>query len=203
MAQEALIIVDVQNDFCPGGALAVAGGDKVVAVLNRLIARFQQAGLPVVATRDWHPQRTTHFNTHGGIWPPHCVQGTHGAEFHADLALDKGAIIVSKGMEEDSDSYSGFDAVDAHGVRLADLARARGVERLVVGGLATDYCVKHTVLDGLQKGFKVVVLEDAVRGVDLKPGDARRALDEMKRAGAAVRRSKDWLADELGPVHRA
>jgi nicotinamidase/pyrazinamidase len=177
--------------------LAVAGGNEVVTVLNRLIAEFEQTGSPVIATRDWHPQKTSHFNTHGGPWPPHCIQGTRGAEFHADLALHEGAVILSKGVEEDSDSYSGFDAVDAHGVRLADLLRARGVEQLVVGGLATDYCVKQTVLDGLREGFTVVVVEDAVRGVDLKPGDARRALDEMKRAGAAVRASKD-LGRKIG-----
>jgi nicotinamidase/pyrazinamidase len=195
MAQDALIIVDVQNDFCPGGALAVAGGDEIVAVLNRLIAEFKRAGLPVIATRDWHPQRTTHFNTHGGTWPPHCVQGTHGAEFHADLALDESAIIVSKGIEENADSYSGFDGTDARGERLANLLRARGVERLVVAGLATDYCVKQTVLDGLREGFAVVVLEDAVRGVDMKPGDAQQALEAMRRAGAAIRAAKDWTAD--------
>lgn len=195
MAKAALIIVDVQNDFCAGGALAVTDGDQVVAVLNRLIAEFERAGLPVIATRDWHPQRTTHFNTHGGSWPPHCVQGTKGAEFHADLALGKGAVIVSKGMAENADSYSGFDGVDARGVGLADLLRERAVERLVVGGLATDYCVKQTVLDGLQKGFTVVVLEDAVRGVNLNLNDARQALDEMKRAGAAIRGSKNWADD--------
>ena len=195
MAKDALIIVDVQNDFCPGGALAVTDGDQVVAVLNCLIAEFERAGLPVIATRDWHPQRTTHFNTHGGIWPPHCVQGTQGAEFHADLALGKGAVIISTGMAENADGYSGFDGVDARGVRLADLLRERAIERLVVGGLATDYCVKQTVLDGLQKGFKVVVLEDAVRGVNLNLNDARQALDEMKRAGAAIRGSKNWADD--------
>jgi nicotinamidase/pyrazinamidase len=193
-ARDALIIVDVQNDFCPGGALAVTGGDEIVAVVNRLIAVFKRAGLPVIATRDWHPQRTTHFNTYGGTWPPHCVQGTRGAEFHADLALDESAVIVSKGTEANADSYSGFDGANARGERLADLLRARGVERLVVAGLATDYCVKQTVLDGLQEGFMVVVLEDAVRGVDMKPGDARQALDAMKRAGAAIRDSKDWIA---------
>jgi nicotinamidase/pyrazinamidase len=186
-----LVVVDVQNDFCPGGALAVRDGDQVVAVLNRVIAEFEQAGLPVIATRDWHPERTTHFHTHGGKWPPHCVQGTQGAEFHPDLTLGS-AVIVSKGREEDADSYSGFDGVDAREVRLADLLRERGVERLVVGGLATDYCVKQTALDGLQQGFKVVVLEDAVRGVDLKPDDARRAIDEMKQAGAKIRNAKDW-----------
>lgn len=195
MAKDALIIVDVQNDFCPGGRLAVTDGDQVVAVLNRLIAEFERAGLPVIATRDWHPQRTTHFNLYGGTWPPHCVQGTKGAEFHADLALGKGAVIVSKGMAENADSYSGFDGIDARGVRLADLLRERAVERLVVVGLATDYCVKQTALDGLQKGFTVVVLEDAVRGVNLNPNDARQALDDMKRAGAAIRGSKNWADD--------
>ena len=195
MAKDALIIVDVQNDFCPGGALAVTDGDQVVAVLNRLIPEFERAGLPVIATRDWHPQQTTHFNTHGGSWPPHCVQGTKGAEFHADLALGEGAVIISTGMAENADGYSGFDGVDARGVRLADLLRERAIERLVVGGLATDYCVKQTVLDGLQKGFTVVVLEDAVRGVNLNLNDARQALDEMKRAGAAIRGSKNWADD--------
>jgi nicotinamidase/pyrazinamidase len=192
MAQDALIIVDVQNDFCPGGALAVAGGDQVVPVLNRLIAEFDRGGWPVVATRDWHPQRTSHFNTQGGVWPPHCIQGTLGAEFHSDLALGPGAVIVSKGMEENADSYSGFDGVDARELRLADVLRERGVKRLIVGGLATDYCIKQTALDGLRQGFEVVVLEDAVRGVNLKPGDARQALDDMKRAGAELRTSKDW-----------
>jgi nicotinamidase/pyrazinamidase len=195
MAKSALIIVDVQNDFCPGGALAVTDGDQVVSVLNRLIPEFERAGLPVIATRDWHPQRTRHFNTHGGIWPPHCVQGTQGAEFHADLALGKDAVIVSKGTAENADSYSGFDGVDARGIGLADLLRGRVVERLVVGGLATDYCVKQTALDGLQKGFRVVVLEDAVRGVNLNLNDARQALDEMKRAGAVIRGSKNWADD--------
>jgi nicotinamidase/pyrazinamidase len=193
MAQDALIIVDVQNDFCPGGALAVAGGDQIVPVLNRLIAEFDRGGWPVVATRDWHPQRTSHFNTQGGVWPPHCIQGTLGAEFHSDLALGPGAVIVSKGMEENADSYSGFDGVDARGLRLADVLRERGVKRLIVGGLATDYCIKQTALDGLRQGFEVVVLEDAVRGVNLKPGDARQALDDMKRAGAELRTSKDWV----------
>lgn len=194
MAQDALIIVDVQNDFCPGGALAVSEGDQVVSVLNGLIAEFDRAGLPVVATRDWHPERTIHFNTQGGVWPPHCIQDTKGAEFHADLALGQSAVIVSKGAEENADSYSGFDGVDAHGLRLANLLRQRGVKRLLVGGLATDYCVKQTALDGLREGFEVVVLEDAVRGVNLKPDDARQALDDMKRAGAEVRHSKDWAA---------
>ncbi len=182
--QDALIVVDVQNDFCPGGALAVAEGDKVVPILNRYIEKFAQAGLPIFATRDWHPMETRHFNTQGGAWPPHCVRGTKGAEFHSALAFGREVVVLSKGMGADSDSYSAFDAVDAQGIKLADLLRARGVERIFVGGLATDYCVKHTVLDGLKEGFKVIFLPEASRGVNLKPGDSAQAVEEMARAGA-------------------
>ena len=180
----ALVIVDVQNDFCPGGSLAVADGDKVVAVLNRHIEKFDRAGLPIFATRDWHPARTKHFNTDGGHWPPHCVQGTDGGKFHPALALPNSAIIVSKGVSADADSYSGFEATDAAGAGLAERLRGLGVERIFVGGLATDYCVKFTVLDGLKEGFKVTLLEDAIRGVNLRPDDSDRAIDEMVRAGA-------------------
>jgi nicotinamidase/pyrazinamidase len=193
MPQNALIIVDVQNDFCPGGALPVAEGHAIVPVINRLVAAFESNGSPIIATRDWHPLRTTHFNTEGGLWPPHCVQGTRGAEFHPELSLG-GALIVSKGTEENADSYSAFDARDTNGVQLADLLRARGIERLVVVGLATDYCVKQTVLDGLRKGFAVTVVEDAVRAVEVKPGDAERALEEMARAGAIICKSTSWAA---------
>jgi nicotinamidase/pyrazinamidase len=178
------MIVDVQNDFCPGGALPVKNGDEVVPVLNRYLEKFTQAGLPTFATRDWHPQKTIHFNTHGGPWPPHCIQKTYGAEFHPGLMLSKNAIVVSKGMAEDSDSYSGFDAISADGTKLADLLRQRGIERIFIGGLATDYCVKHTVIDGLKEGFKTVMLEDAVRGVNLNPNDSQRAIEAMLRAGA-------------------
>ena len=184
-AKAALVIVDVQNDFCPGGSLAVADGDKVVPVLNRHIEKFERAGMPIFATRDWHPARTTHFNTDGGRWPPHCVQGTDGGKFHPALALPESVIVVSKGMSFDADSYSGFEAVDSDGAGLAQRLRNLGVERVWIGGLATDYCVKFTVLDALKEGFKVTLLEDAVRGVNLLPGDAERAIDEMVRAGAA------------------
>jgi nicotinamidase/pyrazinamidase len=180
----ALVIVDVQNDFCPGGSLAVADGDKVVAVLNRHIEKFDRAGLPIFATRDWHPARTKHFNTDGGPWPPHCVQGTEGGKFHPALALPNSAVVVSKGMNFEADSYSGFEATDAAGTGLAERLRGLGVERIFVGGLATDYCVKFTVLDGLKEGFKVTLLEDAIRGVNLRPDDSDRAIDAMVRAGA-------------------
>jgi nicotinamidase/pyrazinamidase len=183
-ANDALIIVDVQNDFCPGGALAVTQGDQVVPVLNRYIAQCLKANVPIFATRDWHPKVTSHFSPHGGPWPPHCVQGSDGAKFHPDLALPDDAVVISKGTKADEDSYSGFHGRDRHGVELAELLRQRGVKRLFVGGLATDYCVKFTVLDGLKLGFKVVLLCDAIRAVDLKPKDGLNAIEEMSKAGA-------------------
>ena len=180
----ALIIVDVQNDFCPGGSLAVAEGDRVAMAINRYIERFAAAGSPIFATRDWHPAQTSHFKDFGGIWPVHCVQNTPGAEFHPSLQLGASAMVVSKGTAADIDSYSGFDAFDAQGTALAALLRERGVEQIFVGGLATDYCVKQTVLDGVKHGFAIVLLMDAMRGVDLAPGDSTRALEEMHHAGA-------------------
>ena len=180
----ALVIVDVQNDFCPGGSLAVAEGGQVVPILNRHIEKFCRAGLPIFATRDWHPARTRHFNTDGGPWPPHCVQGTDGGKFHPALVLPNTAVVVSKGVSFDADSYSGFEATDAEGVGLVQRLRALGVERIFVGGLATDYCVKFTVLDGLKEGFKVTLLQDAIRGVNRRPDDSKRAIEEMVRAGA-------------------
>jgi nicotinamidase/pyrazinamidase len=190
-AKDALIVVDVQNDFCPGGALAVPSGDRVVPVLNRYIEKFKNAERPVYATRDWHPEKTGHFTAFGGKWPPHCIQRTQGAEFHAELRLPEDAVIISKGTRPDEDSYSGFDGVDSQGTGLVDLLRRQGVNRLFVGGLATDYCVKHTVLDGLAEGFEVIFLEDGSRGVDLQPGDSERAVQEMIRAGAKLAGADD------------
>ncbi|GIV15465.1 MAG: nicotinamidase [Armatimonadota bacterium] len=186
MADTALLIVDVQNDFCPGGALPVPEGDRVVPVLNRAIERFRQLGAPVIASRDWHPEKSTHFAAYGGQWPVHCVQNTEGAAFHPDLRLPEDAIIVSKGMGEDEDAYSVFDARTEDGMPLEDLLKAKGVKRLVVGGLATDYCVRASVLGALERGFEVLVLKDAVRGVDVQPGDSERALAEMQSKGAKL-----------------
>jgi nicotinamidase/pyrazinamidase len=185
-SKDALIVVDVQNDFCSGGALAVKDGDQVVPVLNRYIDQFTKAGLLVFATRDWHPEKTSHFITGGGPWPPHCIQGSQGAQFHPDLKLPPQTVVVSAGMGSGEDGYSGFLGRDEGGAKLADLLRQRGIERIFVGGLATDYCVKHTVLDGLKEGFKVVLLADSVRGVNLKPDDSERAIEEMLHAGAEV-----------------
>jgi nicotinamidase/pyrazinamidase len=185
-SKNALIVIDVQNDFCPGGALAVKDGDQVVPPLNRYMAKFKAAGAPIFATRDWHPAKTRHFNTSGGPWPPHCIQGSQGAQFHPALTLPSETVIVSAGMGSDEDGYSGFLGKDERGILLVDLLRQQGVEHLFVGGLATDYCVKHTVLDGLKEGFKVVLLTDSVRGVNLKPDDSARAIEEMLHAGAEI-----------------
>jgi nicotinamidase/pyrazinamidase len=176
---DALIVVDVQNDFLPGGALAVGDGDAVVAPLNRLMAAFDEAGLPVVATRDWHPDGHVSFTAQGGPWPVHCVAGTQGAQFDADLAVPPGAIVVSKADTQEKDAYSGFEGTDL-GVRL----RALGVQRVFVGGLATDYCVLNTVLDARRLGFDVVLLTDAVRAVNVAPADGDEAIAAMLESGA-------------------
>jgi len=191
--KDALIVVDVQNDFCPGGALAVRNGDDVVAVLNRYIEKFLEARLPIFATRDWHPEKTSHFNSYGGPWPTHCVQHSRGAEFHPGLRLGPGVVVVSKGAGVDEDGYSGFQGRDSSGAPLAELLRERGVEVIFVGGLATDYCVKHTALDGIKQGFRVVLIGDAVRGVDLNPNDSARAVKEMSDAGGLTLGSFDDL----------
>jgi len=182
----ALLIVDVQNDFCPGGALEVRDGDQVVPVLRGLAARFGALGLPVYASRDWHPANSRHFATQGGAWPAHCVQGTEGARLREDLELPRSAAVVTKGQGVDDDGYSAMVGEVAGRGALVDDLRARGVDRLYVGGLATDYCVRYTVLDALQRGFDVTVLTDAVRAVDVTPGDGARAFEEMHAAGATL-----------------
>ena len=179
--RKALIVVDVQNDFCPGGSLAVAHGDEVVAPLNKLMKEFLDRGEPVFKTRDWHPEKTKHFKLYGGTWPIHCVQNTRGAEFHPDLLEDPRVTVISKGFDEKADGYSGFD-----GTNLAQLLREDGVKEVWVGGLATDYCVKQTVLDARREGFEVKALADAMRAVNVTPKDGAEAIDEMREAGAEI-----------------
>ena len=183
---KALVIVDVQNDFCPGGTLAVVDGDRVAAPLARLAARCATAGLPVFASRDWHPPDTAHFQDAGGPWPAHCVRDTPGAELHPDLVLPPEAVILSKGVDPQADGYSAFEARDEAGRDLVELLRAAGVDHLLVGGLATDYCVRATVLAALARGLRVSLLTDAVAGVNVQPGDADRAIEEMVAAGAQL-----------------
>src|SRR5262249_9001879 len=166
-------------------------GHRVVPLLNRYAERFAALGAPVFAPRDWHPQETTHFRAFGGVWPHHCVQGTPGADFHPELRLPEGTRIVSKGMDPREDAYSCFHAETAEGVPFAAALGEHGVSRLFIGGLATDYCVKETVVEGVQAGFEVVVLEDAVAAVDLASGDGAKALDQMRAAGARLVRLSD------------
>lgn len=182
----ALLLVDVQNDFCPGGALAVPNGDRVVAALNRHIEDAIARGVPIYASRDWHPAVTRHFKPYGGEWPVHCVQDTAGAEFHPSLQLPPSTIVVTKGENPDRPGYSAFEGQTPEGKTLLTELREREIGHLDVGGLATDYCVRHSVLDALAAGLTVTVLEDAVAGVDLQPEDSARALDEMRDAGAEV-----------------
>ncbi len=179
--KKALIVVDVQNDFCPGGSLAVAHGDEVVAPLNGLIREFLDRGEPVYKTRDWHPAQTKHFAAYGGTWPVHCVQDTTGAEFHPDLSDDPRITVISKGIDESADGYSGFN-----GTHLGELLREEGVQEVWVGGLATDYCVKETVVDAVREGFAVKALADAMRPVNIKPDDGANAVEEMRKAGAEL-----------------
>jgi nicotinamidase/pyrazinamidase len=178
--KRALIVVDVQNDFCPGGALAVPRGDEVVGPLNGLIEEFLVRGEPVYKSRDWHPPDTKHFKEYGGIWPPHCVRETRGAEFHPELLDDPRINVISKGTG-DENNYSAFD-----GTNLASRLKEQGVEEVWVGGLATDYCVKNTVLDALREGFKVKSIANAMRPVELQPGDGERAIEEMRANGAEI-----------------
>lgn len=181
MTKTALVIVDLQNDFCPGGSLAVGDGDQVVPVANRLIDRFHDAGLPIFATRDWHPADHCSFEAQGGPWPPHCVQNTEGSRFHPGLTLPETATLISKATTTEKDAYSGFDETD-----LASRLRKSGVKRIVVCGLATDYCVRATALDGMAEGFEVTVVKDGIRAVNVQPEDSQKAIEEMKDAGAAV-----------------
>jgi len=177
---DALIIVDYQNDFArPEGALAVPAGEEVADHINAL-ARSGDYEL-VLATRDWHPPEHGSFTEQGGIWPVHCVQGTEGAELHAALDTEPLDAIVDKGQDPGTEGYSAFDATS-----LAETLRARGVDALTVVGLATDYCVKNTALDALREGFAVRVDRAGVRGVDVRPGDSERALEELAAAGATV-----------------
>jgi len=178
----ALLVVDVQNDFCPGGALAVPEGDRVVPVLNRWTDQADGAGIPVFASRCWHPPDHVSFKARGGPWPPHCVRLTRGAELRSDLRLPARTVVVDKGTERDRDAYSAFD-----GTGLTERLRAAAVTRIFVGGLALDYCVRATVLDGLREGFAVELLREATRAVDVNPGDGGRALAECRAAGAVVR----------------
>src|SRR5262245_48817715 len=180
----ALLIVDVQRDFCPGGALPAQGCNRILPAVNHYLAQARELEMPVYASRDWHPAVTTHFELYGGEWPPHCVQGTEGAEFHPDLKLPTDAIVITKGEDPERPGYSAFDGRTAQGLSLLADLRDRRIGRVYIAGLTTEYCVKQTTLDALRAGLSVTVLTSAIAGIDACPGDADRALTEMANAGA-------------------
>ncbi|AEC52434.1 pyrazinamidase/nicotinamidase [Pyrococcus sp. NA2] len=177
MPEEALIVVDMQRDFMPGGALPVPEGDKIIPKVNEYIRKFKEKGALIVATRDWHPENHISFKERGGPWPKHCVQNTPGAEFVVDLPED--AIIISKATEPDKEAYSGFE-----GTNLAEILKDNGVKRVYICGVATEYCVRATALDALRHGFEVYLLVDAVKGI--RPEDEKKAIEEMKEKGIKI-----------------
>jgi nicotinamidase/pyrazinamidase len=178
---DVLLIVDVQNDFCPGGALAVSRGHEIVPILNRWIADAAAARVPVFASRDWHPADHISFKARGGPWPPHCIQGTTGAEFHPDLKLPPDVRIISKAETPDVDSYSAFGGTD-----LSERLRHAGIRRVWIGGLTQDYCVRTTALDAIRDGFEVHVIVSATRAVNVKPDDGKQAIEDIRRAGGIL-----------------
>lgn len=189
--KKALLIVDVQNDFCPGGALAVPDGDRVIEPLNRMVEHAQTNGWLIIASRDWHPEQTSHFN----FWPIHCVRNTRGAEFHPSLRIPRIAVIISKGIGNKDDGYSLFEGLY---IRTADWSLSPEVflricNKIYIGGLATDYCVKATALDAVKKGFKTYLLFDACRAVNINPGDEGGALEEMNDAGVIITTTQEVL----------
>ncbi|HKK09294.1 MAG TPA: nicotinamidase [Bacteroidales bacterium] len=176
----ALLIVDVQNDFCEGGALGAPGNDEVVPVINNLMPKFKLK----IASKDWHPEDTVHFDK----WPPHCIRGTRGAEFHPELNTEDFEKVVLKGTGDKDDGYSSFEATTDN---LIELLKGKGVNTVYIAGLTTDYCVKNTVLDAIKNGFNTFVIEDGIRAVDVNPGDGEKAIREMKTEGAQFIKSDE------------
>lgn len=178
---DAIVVVDLQNDFLSGGSLAVSGGDEIVPVINQYIFLFYSKDLPIYTTQDWHPPDHCSFKEEGGIWPVHCVAGTHGSLFPKGLKLPDSAVAILTAVDRKAEAYSGFEGTDLN-TRL----RSAKVKRLFIGGIATDYCVLNTVKDALQNGFEVFLLLDAVRAVNVEPDDGKRAIDEMLALGAVA-----------------
>ena len=186
MPKAALLVVDVQNDFCPGGTLAVPSGDSIIPGLNRVISAFTGARLPIFFTRAWHPANHCSFKAQGGTWPPHCVQGTHGAEIHGGVQQPSGSVLISKGEDPGKEAYSGFQGTD-----LTDRLRKLGVKEVFIGGLTIEFCVKTTAEDALSRGFAVHVISDCVKGLEAHKGDSAAAVGEMVRAGASTVKGAD------------
>ncbi len=197
--QDALLVTDIQIDFLPGGALPVENGDEIIPVINNYITRFVRTQAHVLASRDWHPANHMSFEAQGGLWPPHCVQGTEGAKFSPKLKLPEHTVVISKATDPKHEAYSVFD-----GTNLDNELRQLGVERLFIAGLATDYCVVNTALDAFKLGFEVIVLTDATLGINVKPGDVARAFETMAKGGAIQATEADFseLEDQL-PIEEA
>lgn len=182
--KKVLLIVDVQVDFFPGGALPVPDGDEILPAANKYIELFKDKGYPVVCSRDWHPEKTAHFKDQGGEWPEHCVRGTRGAEFHPALNVPEEAMIISKGMGFDGNSYSAFLGKNEQGEFLEEILRTKGLEEIFIAGVATDFCVKQTALDALEKGFRVILLRDATSGIGSQ--GTVNAFKEISKKGARI-----------------
>ncbi len=197
-SKDALIVTDIQKDFLPGGALPVKQGDQIIPVLNEYIAIFKKANAKIIASRDWHPSNHMSFTAQGGPWPPHCVQETDGAQFHPDLQLPEGTLVVSKATDPSKEAYSVFD-----GTGLGEQLKSVGIMRVFIGGLATDYCVVNSVLDALKMGFEVAVLVDASRGINVNPDDTKKALDDMVQNSAVLVTLDDFpeLDELVGVEH--
>jgi nicotinamidase/pyrazinamidase len=183
-AKKALLIIDLQNDFCPGGALGIPGGDTIIPKLNKYLRFFSRKKRPIFVAGDWHPVRTSHFKDFGGTWPVHCLQNSRGAQFHPQLKLPQGTIILYKVMDPEKESDSVFQSEDHRGMSFAKLLQLLGISELYIGGLATDFCVKASVVDVLKQGLKVKLLLDGMKGVDIQAGDSEKALKEMLKKGA-------------------
>ncbi len=185
-AHSALLVVDMQNDFLPGGSLGVPGGEATIPVINAYIELFRQAGRPILASRDWHPKETVHFQSGGGLWPPHCIQNTWGAEFAPGLTLPEDVVVMSKGMDPQADGYSAFMAQDEQGRSLATWLQSHGIQHLYVAGLALDYCVRASSMDAIKLGLGVTVLIDGTRAVNRNLHDAEETIEELVRAGGTI-----------------
>jgi len=186
MTERALLVIDMQNDFMPGGVLPVPEGDKIIPIINEYVELFNDNGYLIIATRDWHPAETKHFKKFGGEWPPHCVQKTRGAEFHEGLNFPAGTVVISKGDNPESEGYSCFEGHDSFGKPMRYLLKENDIEELYVCGAATDYCVKNSVLDALKNDFRIFLLTDAVKGINAEEGDSEKAIQEMTEKGAAA-----------------
>ncbi|MDC7124925.1 MAG: nicotinamidase [Spirochaetales bacterium] len=189
---KALIVVDLQNDFCEGGTLEVKNSEEIITPINRLVEHFTSATLPIFFTRDWHPENHCSFKEYGGLWPKHCIAGKIGASFNEEVLIPEEARIISKAEKQNADAYSGFE-----GTPLDSRLKERDVDSIIVCGLATDYCVKNTVLDALKLNYKVTVTTDGIRAVNIKPEDGDKAIEEMKSAGAIISTSEKIINSAL------